>query len=562
LKTTNEKHWWDKLGVPQYGGDLTIRASRNIENFDPYSSFPQTNIFGGWLERLVADDWTLDPEIWNFQMPWHPPEYMKGQLAESWEFPAPGTHVVHLRKGIHWQNIPPANGRELTADDVVFHYDRQCGSNGFRAPLGFSAGPVFNKLISVTAADRYTVVFKWKVNNHEFIMDSLHGITTKACLANPEAVQLWGSLNDWRRAIGTGPFFLHNFTSGDSATLVKNTDYWGHDERYPENKLPYVDTIRYRVMPDMEEALAAMRAGELDIIAGSVSIEQAQAMLRTNPEIQQVRVATRQAWTIQPRNDKPPFNDIRVRKAMQLALNLPAIAKDYYNDLVEPYPSSVLSSYFSRQMPGWGFPYEDWPQDLKDEYRYDPAAAKQLMAEAGYPKGFKTNIVVDTASDMKLFKIIERSFTDIGIEMEIRYMEPNACTTFVEERRQDQLVYREYGPLGHCYAPFQALARLYTGTNILMVNDPVIDGLYTKALAVDSEEDLKQSLREMNERVARQHFAISLLQPIEMSLYQPWVKGYHGQIHATWMGIGGPSRLSFYGARYWIDRKLKKSLGQ
>jgi hypothetical protein len=132
----------------------------------------------------------------------------------------------------------------------------------------------------------------------------------------------------------------------------------------------------------------------------------------------------------------------------------------------------------------------------------------------------------------------------------------------VEERRQDQLVYREYGPLGHCYAPFQALARLYTGTNILMVNDPVIDGLYTKALAVDSEEDLKQSLREMNERVARQHFAISLLQPIEMSLYQPWVKGYHGQIHATWMGIGGPSRLSFYGARYWIDRKLKKSLGQ
>jgi len=51
-------------------------------------------------------------------------EIFKGQLAESWEFPEPGTHVIHLRKGIHWQNLPPANGREFTADDVVFHYHR------------------------------------------------------------------------------------------------------------------------------------------------------------------------------------------------------------------------------------------------------------------------------------------------------------------------------------------------------------------------------------------------------------------------------------------------------
>jgi hypothetical protein len=94
----------------------------------------------------------------------------------------------------------------------------------------------------------------------------------------------------------------------------------------------------------------------------------------------------------------------------------------------------------------------------------------------------------------------------------------------------------------------------------MMVSDPVIDAFYPKAMATTNEEELKQILRDMNERVARQHFAVSLLPPLDYALCQPWLKGYHCQIHSIWMGIGGPSRLSFYGARFWIDQKLKKSL--
>ena len=61
-------------------------------------------------------------------------------------------------------------------------------------------------------------------------------------------------------------------------------------------------------------------------------------------------------------------------------------------------------------MKGWGFPYEEWPQELKDEYAYNPTAAKQLLADAGYPNGFKTNIVVDIGGDMELFQIIKSYF--------------------------------------------------------------------------------------------------------------------------------------------------------
>jgi hypothetical protein len=94
-----------------------------------------------------------------------------------------------------------------------------------------------------------------------------------------------------------------------------------------------------------------------------------------------------------------------------------------------------------------------------------------------------------------------------------------------------------------------------------MVNDPIYDAFYPKAQQATSEDKFKKIMKDMCERVARQHYAVSLLQPLEYALCQPWLKGYHGQIHSVWMGIGGPSRLSFYGARFWIDQKLKETMG-
>ena len=64
-------------------------------------------------------------------------------------------------------------------------------------------------------------------------------------IENPEAVKQWGDLTDWHHAIGTGPFILTDFVGGSSATLVKNPNYWGYDERYPQNQLPYVDSVKY-----------------------------------------------------------------------------------------------------------------------------------------------------------------------------------------------------------------------------------------------------------------------------------------------------------------------------
>ena len=545
-------NWWDKLGEPQYGGELVIRGNRNIANFDPY--FDESSIcsiHGAWMERLVCDDWTLDPTVWDYKLGWHPIQYKKGQLAESWEFMDQTTHVVHLRKGIHWQDKPPANGREFIADDVVFHFKRLYGPNGnFTKPSPFHIGVnSFPDLVSVAAIDKYTVVFKFKTPNREAILWTLYNFSLALCLENPDAVKKWGDLSDWHHAIGTGSFILSDFVSEHSATLAKNPNYWGYDERHPQNKLPYIDTVKYLIIPNMGEALEKMCIGKIDVIDG-VSPTQAKLVRKTNPEILQIPTPVAPAPSVDLRIDMAPFSDIRVRKAIQMAIDLPTIAKTYYKGLVDPYPATITTRFLK----GWGFPYEEWPQDLKNEYAYDPAMSKKLLADSGFPNGFKTNVVANTAGDMELLQIVKNYFSQGGIDMEIRALDPNEWQSYIRDKKHDQMTYQPYGPFGHTHEPERQIGRFK--------NDPFSAELADKALAashIDDKETIGKLLKDANERAARQHFSISLLEPISYSLCQPWLKGFDAQIHSTWMGGGGPCMASFYLGRFWIDQKLKNS---
>ena len=558
--TATTGNWWDSLGTPQYGGTLTIRVTTNITGFDPALSSGTFTIYSAWLERLHADDWTLNPSVFDYTIAFRPYQYVKGWLGESWEFTDASTYVVHLHQGIHWQNIPPANGREFVADDVVFNYDRLLGTgHGFtKSPPGVNATP-FKDLISLTAPDKYTVVFKWRTSNPEFINETLQGDDSIQHLANPEAVTLWGNVTDWHHAVGTGPFIMQDLVGGSSATLTRNPNYWGHDERYPQNQLPYIDTLKLLIIPDTSTALAAMRTAKLDVMDG-LSIQNAQSMKKTNPDILQKTYPLLTSYTIDPRNDVKPYSDVRVRQALQMAIDLPTIASTYYQGLVDPYPTT-LTSYYEK---GWGFPYNQWPQDLKDQYAYNPTAAKKLLADAGYPSGFKTDIVVDSTNfDMDLLQIVKSYFTAIGVDMDIRTMDPGAWTDFVQTNHKEDALFTRTGNLGQSTEPLRQLLRFTTGysSNTILVNDPTYNAFYTSALAANNIDDIKKILTSANEYVSRQHFCISLIHPKLFALYQPWLKGYNCQ----YFGVSGPNvgilLLGFYPARFWVDQNMKKSMG-
>ena len=558
--TATAGNWWDSLGKPQYGGTMTLRVNTDITGFDPLASTAMFTIYSAWLERLHADDWTLDPSIFDYNIAFRPSQYVKGWLADSWEFTDPNTYVDHLHQGIHWQNIPPANGREFVADDVVFHFDRARGTgHGFTKPAPLINITPFNDLISVTAPDKYTVVFKWKTSNPEFIVEALQQNDSTQHMENPEAVMQWGNVSDWHHAIGTGPFIMQDLVSGASATLVKNPNYWGHDERYPQNQLPYVDTLKILIIPDASTALAALRSGKIDIM-DSITVSQAQSLQKTNPELIQKTYPLLTAYSLDERNDVKPYADVRVRQAMQMALDLPSIAKNYFAGTALAYPLS-LTSYYEK---GWGLPYPDWPQDLKDQYAYNPAGAKKLLADAGYPSGFKTNIVVDANFDMDLLQIAKSYFAAIGVDMDIRVMDPGSWTSYVNVgHKQDQIATRS-GLLGQTTEPLRQFLRFQTGysSNYSLISDPVFDSYYPKALAATNIDDIKKLLRDLNEYVARQHYCISLLQPKLFGISQPWIKGYNCQYFGVTYVNAGVLLLGFYPTRFWIDQNLKKSMGK
>jgi len=135
---------------------------------------------------------------------------------------------------------------------------------------------------------------------------------------------------------------------------------------------------------DQAEGLAALRAGKIDVM-DQVSPLQAQEMRRTNPEILQILTPLPPTISLDPRIDMAPFNDIRVRKAMQMAIDLPTIAKTYYQGTVEPYPSTLTSNH----MKGWGFPYDQWPQDLKEEYAYNRWPLRSFYPTQAIPMDLK-----------------------------------------------------------------------------------------------------------------------------------------------------------------------------
>ena len=559
-KTVTTGNWWDSLGKPQYGGQITLRMNKNISEFDPYNGEALSTIENAWLERLFSDDWTLNPSVFSYSLQFRPNDYIVGHLAQSWEFTDPSTLTVHLRQGVHWQNIPPVNGREFIANDVVSHYHRLYGAGGGSPDPAYAGVASFKSLLSVIAPDKYTVTFKWSVTNPEYIFEAIEAQT--GCgqdFEATEAVQQWGDVTDWHHAIGTGPFMLTDFVSSSSATLVKNPNYWGYDERYPPNQLPYIDKLTFLIIPDDATALAGLRTGKIDGIGG-MSYQQSQEIQKSNPEILQVTTPNGTAITVDPRNDVKPFTDIRVREALQMAIDLPTIAKTYYGGTVAPSPSTLTSNY----MTGWGFPYDQWPQDLKDQYAYNPTKAKQLLSDAGYPNGFNTDIVADLAGDMDLLQIVKSYFNAINVNMDIRTMDTASWTAYVQlGHKHDQMAQRGNSSLGINYEPLVELNKFHAGgtSDFAMVNDSTFNDFLTQAQATTTLADFKAVFKTANERVAEQHFVISLLQPNVYTFYQPWLHGSAIQIGPMEGTLGSPMQICFYAARSWIDQNLKKSSG-
>jgi len=295
--------------------------------------------------------------------------------------------VVVLRQNVYWQNIAPVNGRQFTAADVVYDMDRMYGSwRGFTTPSPYASSDVISRaaMNSVTITAPWTIDFHWTTGNPENILETqldqgqLLRITLLQKLFHCGAILTTGIMPSV-----TGPFILTDFVDSSSASFVRNTTYWGTDERHPGNKLPYADNVHILIIPQLPTALAALRVGKIDLVENN-GIQSANSMKTTNPGIIQVAIP-QAAEGMALCNAQAPFNNLQVREACQLAQNLPLITQTYYNNTVSPIPQTLTLSTMGG---GWGNPYPNWPADLQAQYAYNPTLAKQLLAQAGFPEWF------------------------------------------------------------------------------------------------------------------------------------------------------------------------------
>jgi peptide/nickel transport system substrate-binding protein len=489
-----------------------------------------------WSEQALYQDWALDPNIWPKDIDYAPPKYMRGCLVESWEINDPVTITFKVRKGIYWQNKPPVNGREFVASDIEFTLNRLMGRGE-----GFTMSPMLGdmaaRIVSMNVTDKYTLVFKLRPGYYAQI-GILGGHNF---MVAPEAVKQFGDLGDWKNAIGTGPFLLTDFVKGSSLTYAKNPNYWGYDERYPQNRLPYVDEVKVLAIADQTTAISALRTGKIDMLT-PLNWRQADTIKKTDPKINSY-AGPYPGPNVSLRVDKSPFTDIKVRKALQMALDRPTIAKTYYGGTLDGKPCGPVNPVYK----GWMTPFDEWPQALKDEYTYNPTKAKQLLAEAGYPAGFKTNTIASTSSDLDLLQIIKSQFLDIGVDMEIRTMEPGAAGAYTVAMKHDQTYYG--GNTGLIW-PLNIMSvwrhskkstANYTGNN-----DPALDAMIDNVALALTEDEASKLMRDIDTYILKQHWDINTFPLKIYTLWQPYLKGYSGEIL-----IHDQGRVW---ARLWVDK--------
>ena len=414
--------------APQYGGTISFPSHESPLGTDAIVGITGSNapsLIDPVIQKLGMADWATPRDKFDFSAVFPPAEYSRGLLAESWSQPDPLTVIVNVRQGVRWHDKAPMNGRELTATDVEFNFHRLLGAgSGFTEPsesltYGYMWPGV--KVASVTATDESTVEFKLQ----EPALTLLHALLHEngSFIYPPEVIQEHGDANDWRNLVGTGPMMLTEWVEGSSWTWEKNPDYWGYDEKYPENRLPYVDRLRSLAMKEQATILAAMRTGQIDLLPWTSplsSLDQVESLQKTNPGIRIWSGAGGSSHSVGLNTQVEPFDDIRVRKALQMAINLEEINNAYYKGYADIIPQGQLSRFVSEAV----IQFEDWPEDVKKVFDYDPEAAEALLDEAGYERGedgvrFETDIMHYHVRDLNYTQLLLSYWKKIGIDVEI-----------------------------------------------------------------------------------------------------------------------------------------------
>ena len=387
--------------TPKRGGIFRIRGEDATTGFDPHLSANHHRIATNLSfthSRLVKV--RAGASVVPGTLPIEP------DLAESWIQPSDRTYVFKLRKGVRWHSKAPVNGRELTAGDVKYTYER------FLTVKGNPSRSMLGLVEKIDALDRYTVRFALS-EPFGWFLDYL--ATTVMWVVAPEAVERFGDLRRAEACIGTGPWMLERYEPNVRLTFVRNPNYF-----LPG--LPYTDGIEVTIDEDPSSRLAAWLAGRYDFAP-----EYGQCVRRLDLDVARRRKPALKTQDFivlfggitMMKLDREPFRDVRVRRALALASNWKEGLETNAWSLGNGAPNPTIPAALRE----WTIPITQLTPEGRRLYDQDLSAAKRLLAQAGFPTGLKVPLdaTLGWSPDyVDLLQVVMRNWKEAGIETELR----------------------------------------------------------------------------------------------------------------------------------------------
>ncbi|MGI8691213.1 MAG: ABC transporter substrate-binding protein [Thermomicrobiales bacterium] len=481
------------------GGTLVIRWwTGDPPDLDPYLNvtFRAQEFAGFFYSRLLKYD--SGPGV-------GPNSFIPvPDLAEKYDISKDGlTYTFTIRANAKWQNKPPMNGRAVTADDVVWSYNR------FR-----QVSPnknYFDVVKEVKATDPHTVVFT--LNN--VFAPFANSVAAPVFYIMPKEV-IEADGDGRKRVIGSGPWMFDKFDKGVQVVAKKNSDYYF-------TGTPYVDEVDLLIVPEDATAVANLRAKQIDINA--VSQTDRKALASSNPEMQFVDYPQNLLFFMYWRVDAPPFNDVRVRQAVSLALDRDELVtvlfegKGYMNNAV---PAGLESWWLDPRSADMG--------PSAKYFKRDVDTAKKLLADAGFPTGTKIPFISSLNAYGNTFNssidTVIKQLKDVGIQLDFRPQDYAAYigSTFLGKFDPGTMVWGLETPFQE---PHEYLFNMYHPKGVRNhagINDPKLTDMVEKQSVALDKADRKKIIFDIQRYTGEQQYYV--IGPVGNTsvVAQPWVK--------------------------------------
>jgi peptide/nickel transport system substrate-binding protein len=463
------------VGDADRGGELIAAISGEPERLDPHltSAYASFQVLENIYDTLVqpGDDLTFEPA-----------------LATDWEVSDDNlTWTFELREGVTWHN-----GREFVADDVVYSYERimdteTAAANAFR----------FESIESVEAPDDQTVV----INLSRPTPNLLANIGAfKGMAIIPQEIVEDDTIDTL--PVGTGPFrFVEQ--SPDEIVLERNEDYW-------QDGLPLLDGVRFRPIPDPTVKLTNLQGGDVDWV-DNVPPQQL-SQLEDSDDIELESVSGGDYWYLAMNLDRPPFDDVEVRRAVAFALDREAITEAALFEAATPNQTAIPPDNF--------FATDHAP------FEYDPDQAQQLLDDAGVSDVTMELMVTNEYPEtVTAAQVIDDQLGEIGIDVTIRELD---FGSWLDEQAAGNFDAFMLGWLGNIDPDdfYYAQHRTDANFNFHGYSNPEVDELLDEARATIDEDERKELYDQAVEIIVDEVSYLYLYNPDVINAWVPRVEGY------------------------------------